>query len=61
VVRVDANGVYGQGPELPVYRLWHPRDHVRIQMIKPGEKDKPNVAISKGSKFEIHEHLLQKH
>jgi hypothetical protein len=50
------------GPEIPVYRLWHCRDHIAISPEKPGtdpiDKD---CAISLGSTFTIEEILIQKH
>lgn len=61
VVRMDYDGTYGQGSEYQVYRLWHQRDHIKLRMIKAGEKDKPDAAISLGSTFEIEENLLLKY
>jgi hypothetical protein len=46
------------GRQVSMYRLWHPRDHIRVDVLKPPADGAPGV--SKGARVAICERIAEK-
>ena len=46
-----------QGETIPRYRLWHPRDHIGVRLLKPGNTE--DTDISEGAVLEISEGIVK--
>ncbi len=46
-----------QGETIPRYRLWHPRDHISVSLLKPGKTG--NTEIAAGAVLEISEGIVK--
>ena len=46
-----------RGEKIPMYRIWHPRDHIRVRILKPAPKGAPG--FSEGAIIEINERTIE--
>ena len=53
------NGMDFDGPEVPVYRLWHPWDHIRVRWLR--EMRGADGRLTPGSVIWIEENILGRH
>jgi hypothetical protein len=54
--RFDGSMRY-RGETIPMYRLWHPRDHIRVRVLRPAPGSAARIAP--GALIEICERLLE--
>jgi len=46
-----------RGEEIPLYRIWHRRDHIRVRILKPAPNGAPG--FSEGAIIEINERTIE--
>ena len=46
-----------RGEEIPMYRIWHPRDHIRVRILKQAPNGAPG--FSEGAIIEINERTIE--
>ena len=46
-----------RGEEIPMYRIWHPRDHIRVRILQSAPDGTPG--FGKGAVVEINERTIE--